>query len=221
MTEKHLFLFGGGAPFNESLGEKFANLSSNGSNKVAIMFIEQDGWKEYMPKYTDLLERYGVINFEYLKLTSSPSIELKEQLRSSTGVIICGGDTELYREYIVETELGDLLKELYLQGIPIAGFSAGALISPNVCVISPVDNRKNEQLFLKGLGLVNNFVICAHFSKWNEEKNLLLALSRTNLSIGYGIDDGSGIYLRNELLSQSAGQVYFYHANRSNKFFTD
>jgi cyanophycinase len=213
MPEKHLFLFGGGAPFNESLGKKFACLSSNGSNKVAILFIEQDGWKEYMLKYTDLLERNDVTDFVFLQLTPSPSIESIEHLRSSTGIIISGGETKLYRDYIVDTELGDVVKELYLKGIPVAGFSAGALISPNVCVISPIDNRKNEHLFLKGLGLVNNCVISVHFSKWNEEENLMAALSRTNLAIGYGIDDSSGLYLKNEMLSQSAGQVYFYYGN--------
>ncbi|MWC31372.1 Type 1 glutamine amidotransferase-like domain-containing protein [Paenibacillus sp. MMS18-CY102] len=211
MSEKHLFLFGGGAPFNDSLGKKFAGLSSHNANKVAILFVEQDGWKAYMSRYTDLLERNGVSDFVYISLCASPSIEVIQELRSATGVIICGGETELYRDCIVDTELGDVVKELYVQGVPIAGFSAGALISPSVCVIPPIDNRKNEHLFLKGLGLVNNCVVSAHFTKWNEEENLMAALSKTNLAVGYGIDDESGIYLMNEKLAQSAGQVFYYH----------
>ncbi|WP_235560938.1 hypothetical protein [Bacillus sp. FJAT-28004] len=73
MSEKHLFMFGGGAPFNESLGEKFATMSSKGSSKVVILFIEQDGWQEYMSKYTDLLGRHGVDHFVYFVLDASPS----------------------------------------------------------------------------------------------------------------------------------------------------
>jgi len=211
MTEKHLFLFGGGAPFNESLAKKFAALSSKGLSKVVILFIEQDGWQEYMSKYTDLLAGNGVEHFEYCPLHSSPSASLLEQLHSATGVIISGGDTELYRDYIVETKIGSMLKALYLEGVPIAGFSAGALISPKVCVIPPVDNRANEHLFLQGLGLLNHCVISAHFSKWAEEKNLLAALSKTKLSLGYGIDDASGVYFKNEMISETAGQVYFYY----------
>jgi cyanophycinase len=65
-------------------------------------------------------------------------------------------------------------------------------------------------------GLVNNCVISAHFSKWNEEKNLIAALSNTKLPVGYGIDDESGIYLKNEIITQTAGQIYFYHANTMN-----
>ncbi|MCQ6557140.1 Type 1 glutamine amidotransferase-like domain-containing protein [Paenibacillus mendelii] len=129
MTDRHLFLFGGGAPFNASLGEKFAALSTNGSSKAAILFIEQDGWKEYMPKYTDLLEQHGVTDFTYFPLTSSPSIEFIGQLRSASGIIISGGDTELYRDYIVDTKVGQIIKEMYAEGIPVAGFSAGSLIT--------------------------------------------------------------------------------------------
>ncbi|NIK75168.1 cyanophycinase [Paenibacillus castaneae] len=213
MTDKHLFLFGGGAPFNESLGKKFATLSSNGLNKVVILLIEREGWQEYMPKYTDILAQYGVADFLYFPLTSTPSADLMGQLYSATGIIICGGDTELYRDYIVDTKVGTIVKTLYLEGVPIAGFSAGALISPTVCVIPPIDNRKNEHLFLQGLGLITNGLISAHFSKWDEENNLKTALAKTNISQGYGIDDDSGIYFKNEMVSETAGQVYFYYGN--------
>ncbi|WP_258384586.1 hypothetical protein [Paenibacillus spongiae] len=40
MADNHLFLFGGGAPFNESLGQKFASLSSSVSSKVAVLFMK-------------------------------------------------------------------------------------------------------------------------------------------------------------------------------------
>jgi len=211
MTEKHLFMFGGGAPFNESLAKKFGALASKGLSKVVILFIEQEGWQEYMTRYTDQIGLHSVEHFVYFALDTSPSNDFLEQLQSATGVIISGGDTELYRDYIVETKIGTIIKALYLEGVPVAGFSAGALISPNVCVIPPIDNRANEHLFLKGLGLINHCVISAHFSKWDEEKNLLAALSKTNSSMGYGIDDASGIYFKNERISDTAGQIYFYY----------
>ncbi len=42
------------------------------------------------------------------------------------GIIIGGGETELYHKYIVDTEVGIHIKNLYKEGIPVAGFSAGA-----------------------------------------------------------------------------------------------
>ena len=43
------------------LGREFANLSLNDSGKVAILFIEKDGWEEYMQKYKSVLEGNGLV----------------------------------------------------------------------------------------------------------------------------------------------------------------
>lgn len=209
MNTRHLFLFGGSPPFGKDLGSKFANLSLNDKGKVAILFIERAGWREYMPKYTSVLEGDGLSNFMYLPLSPHPADSLKE-LSSCTGIIIGGGETELYRNYIVETALGHQIKRMYEEGIPVAGFSAGALISPEHCVISPIDNSHNKHLFLKGLGLIKDCIIRVHYSKWNEEKNLQAALTRLPVNIGYGIDDEAGLYFENESLAETEGKFYTF-----------
>jgi cyanophycinase len=165
LKNKHLFLFGGSPPFGNNLGKRFADFSVNDKGKVGILFIERDGWKEYMKKYTCVLEANGLMDFVYLPLSSNPSNSTIEELRSCTGLIICGGETELYQCFVVNTPIGKHIKEMYVQGVPVAGFSAGALISPTICVIPPIDNSKNKHLFLEGLGLLKDCVISVHFSK--------------------------------------------------------
>ncbi|MEC5424737.1 Type 1 glutamine amidotransferase-like domain-containing protein [Virgibacillus sp. C22-A2] len=199
MRNTHLFLFGGSPPFSKKLGKKFTDLSLNKKGKVAILFIKRDGWEEYMQKYTCVLESYGLEDFVYLALSSNPNLLLKE-LNSCTGIIISGGETELYHNYIVNTSIGKNVKKMYEQGMPVAGFSAGALISPEICVIPPIDNLKNEHLFLNGLGLIKDCVISVHYSKWNEEENLKTAISKENVPIGYGIDDDEVYILKMEFL---------------------
>jgi cyanophycinase len=211
MENRHLFLFGGNPPFGEKLGRKFAELSLNEMGRVAILFIERVGWEEYMPKYTRVLESYGLNHFVYLPLSPNPSDDDLLQLSSCTGIVICGGETETYRNYIVETPIASHIKELYKKGVPIAGFSAGALISPKICVIPPIDNAENKHLFLEGLGLINDCVISVHYSKWNEEDNLKNAFAKTKVSIGYGIDDDTGVYFVNEKSSTvEGGKVYTF-----------
>lgn len=100
---------------------------------------------------------------------------------------------------------------MYKEGVPIAGFSAGALISPATCVIPPIDNTKNQHLFLKELSLINNCVISVHFTKWNEKENLMTALEKVNVAVGYGIDDESGIWFENEKLVESEGKVFTFN----------
>jgi cyanophycinase len=213
MKFRHLFLFGGGPPFTHELGRKFANLVTK-KNKVAILFIERYGWQAYMPKYTSVLEQHGLTNFLYLPLSQTPSEASLEQLASCSGIIIGGGETELYRSYIVDTPIGKQVQKMYEEGIPVAGFSAGALICPKNCVIPPIDNAENKHLFLEGLGLIKDCVISVHFTKWNEEENLMKALSKTNVSVGYGIDDDSGLYFVNEILCSSEGNTYMYEHNK-------
>lgn len=208
MNERHLFLFGGSPPFNHYSGKKFADLSFGNKGKIAILFLERKGWKAYMPLYTSVLEEYGLHKFLYIPLISNPDVQTIHALKSCTGIIICGGDTEMYQKLMVDSLYEGCLKEMYNRGIPVAGFSAGALISPVYCVIPPIDNSKKEHLFLKGLGLVD-CVISVHFSKWKEESNLISAIKKTNVPIGYGIDDNGVLYFKSEELIDSESKYYY------------
>ncbi|MEQ6389987.1 hypothetical protein RZN22_11740 [Bacillaceae bacterium S4-13-58] len=69
MESKHLFLFGGSPPFTYTLGKRFADLALTSKGKVAILFLEREGWERYMEKYTAVLEEYGVHDFVYLPLS--------------------------------------------------------------------------------------------------------------------------------------------------------
>ncbi|NGP46458.1 type 1 glutamine amidotransferase-like domain-containing protein [Bacillaceae bacterium SIJ1] len=210
MNNKHLFLFGGSPPFCKHLGKTYSELSLREKGKVAVLFVSREGWEQYMPRYTNELEKNGIGNFVYIPLTEHSLATYADQLNSCTGIIIGGGDTELYRKYIVDTTLGAQVKRMYEKGIPIAGFSAGALISPENCVIPPIDNAQGKHLFLKGLGLIKDCVICVHFSKWNEEENLKTAMTHLSVSKGYGIDDEEGLYFVNETLVDSEGENYHF-----------
>ncbi|TWT14563.1 Type 1 glutamine amidotransferase-like domain-containing protein [Planomicrobium sp. CPCC 101079] len=205
MGKRHLFLQGGSPPFEAQLAEQFSRLSLKEKGKVAILLVEREGWEKYLPQYTDILRENGVADFFCLLLKSQTSSKDIEELRFCTGIIIGGGDTERYREYIVDTAIGPLIKERYEQGIPVAGFSAGALISPEVCVIPPIDNAKNEHLFLEGLGLLRDRVVSVHYTFWEEEDNLKKAIAKTGASGGYGIDDETGLYFENEQLASIEG----------------
>jgi cyanophycinase len=211
VAKRHLFLQGGGPPFGEQFAKKFADLSFGERGKVGILFVEREGWQDYMPNYTGNLAGNGVDKFFYYLLTETPSSEDIHELRSCTGIVIGGGDTERYRGCIVDTAVGKLVKERYSEGVPVAGFSAGALISPEHCVIPPMDNAENEHLFLAGLGLIKDCVISVHYTFWNEEDNLKAAVAKAGVSVGYGIDDEAGLYFENEILSSiDGGEVYTF-----------
>lgn len=79
---RHLFLLGGSPPFGKMLAYKFAKLAGNANGKVGILFIERDGWEDYMQKYTRVLQDNGVEDFVFLPLTYRP------YARSQSGSLI-------------------------------------------------------------------------------------------------------------------------------------
>ncbi|MCA0971199.1 Type 1 glutamine amidotransferase-like domain-containing protein [Halobacillus litoralis] len=203
--DTHLFMFGSSPPFNENLGAAFYDLMQ--SSEVAVLYIEREGSEAYLSKYTQALP--GEVNMYPLALKDTYHNQELEKLKGCGGIIIGGGDTSAYRHYIVDSALASVIKERFQSGVPVAGFSAGALISPKHCVISDQDNVQGKQLFEKGLGLLDDAVIAAHYLEWQEQRNLKTAVTKLDVSIGYGIAEDSGIYLHNNQLAVSEGYVQF------------
>lgn len=203
--EKHLFLFGGGPPFTANMTKLFVNIANTRNASVAILVVERDGWEQYMPKYTKALESLGLYEFTYLPLPSTPIEEVVNCLKKCSGIILGGGNTNLYADYIVDTAISDAIREAYESGVPVAGFSAGAVISPELCVISAKDNEQNEFQFRAGLGLISDVIIAVHYSQWNDEAHLKEAVSRFNSKLNYGIDEDACIYFLNGQLESIEG----------------
>ena len=203
--DKHLFLFGGNPPFTLNMAKQFVIKASTTNAPASILFIERNGWEQYMPKYTQALEELGLNEFYYLPLPSTPIEKVVNCLKNSSGIIIGGGNTNLYADYIVETTISNTIKERYELGIPNAGFSAGALISPEHCIISPKDNEQNEFQSRKGLGLISNVLIAVHFSQWNDETHLRNVVNKFNNHLNYGIDENACVYFLNGYLESIEG----------------
>ena len=206
MMDQQLFLFGGGPPFTPMLCEQFVSCLDQ-SGPVALMYVPRPGsnWDDYAPIYTDALTAHGATDFFHFPLSARPTPEQLEQLAGSAGIIISGGETERYQQFIVGTPIGTLIQERFQHGVPVAGFSAGALLIPNECRIPAIDQRDGNALVLNGLGLLTDAVVSVHYDAWQEEANLRQAFRSTNSTFGYGLPERAGIHLKNNQLVQQEG----------------
>jgi cyanophycinase len=203
--DNHLFLFGGGSPFTPRFAGKFVSKCSKGS--IVILFL--DGGEPIIPRYTNLLEEYGHHEFTYIPLPSTSVESAIKLINKSAGIIICGGDSIGYADNIVDTPISEAVRVAYEKGIPIAGFSAGALISPEICVISARDSERMEYLKRKGLGLIQDTLIAVHFTQWNEHDHLKQITAEISTTYNYGIDENTGLYVKNGILEEiEGGGVY-------------
>ncbi|WP_400241709.1 Type 1 glutamine amidotransferase-like domain-containing protein [Niallia sp. JL1B1071] len=219
--DRHLFLFGGGPPFTSRLSKKFAELVSTRTGKVSLLILERANWQDYMPKYTNTLTEHGIREFQYIPLPTISAAVASKLLQNSSGIIIGGGNTELYAEFIVKTPISTVLKEQFSVGVPIAGFSAGALICMDKCIVSAKDNVDQVFKYQAGLGLLKDTVIAVHFSEWLDESHLRKAVTIFQPSLNFGIDEGTGMYFYNDKLLETDGNgVYHLKNNQLEKIET-
>lgn len=203
--DKHLFLIGSGPPFTPSMVKKFVALTKKTGKPVSILFVERAGWEAYIADYTDELRKLGFEDFHILPLPSTPISEAINAINNSSGIIINGGDTNKYADYIVDTPISDAIRKMYDLGAPVAGFSAGALISPEECIISAKDNVQNEFQQRDGMGLISSVILAVHFSQWNDENHLREAAAKYKSYTNFGIDEGTCIYMVNGVLADTEG----------------
>jgi len=201
----HLFLFGGGPPFTPNLRTRFAALTNGGP--VAILYVPRTGkdWTRYASIYMKPLQEDGISSFVHLPLSDVPTDGQLAQLKQCQGIIISGGETELYQQYLVGTPIGDIIQSRFADGVPVAGFSAGALVSPERCIIPEIDQRDNRRLRLPGLALLNDAVVCVHYETWGEAAHLVQSFTEETTSRAFGLADESGIYLRDQQLIETEG----------------
>ncbi|PLT44076.1 Type 1 glutamine amidotransferase-like domain-containing protein [Paenibacillus sp. FSL W8-1187] len=208
--DKHLFLFGGGPPFTPGLAGLFAELAGGAEAKISLLCLDRPGWLDYMPRYIGELEAKGLKRFRYVPLPTVSVAVAVESVRSSTGIVIGGGDTSRYADCIVDTAIAQAVRERAESGVPVAGFSAGALISPERCLISPKDNEAAVLQDRAGLGLIRGMTIAVHFSQWREEEHLRAVAARYPDGVEhYGVDEECGLYFRGGRLERTEGDGVF------------
>ena len=95
----------------------------------------------------------------------------------------------------------------YENGVPIAGNSAGALILPETCLISPLDNEQSVMLFKQGVGLLSNVLISVHYTEWSDQSNLLEGMRTKKVKRGIGIDEQACAVFINGQLAYSLGEA--------------
>lgn len=188
---------------------------------ISILFIDRHiDYRDYMSVITTSLEKNGLKEFNFLPLPTTSILAAKQKIEKSAGIILLGGDTDQYVKHIVETSLKEVIHHRFHLGVPIAGFSAGALISLDPCIISPKDHAERIYQERHGLGLVSNIQIAVHFSEWDDQEHLQEIAKRFPNKHNYGIDEKTGIYIKDGQLEMKEGKgVYQLKDGRLTEYF--
>lgn len=209
---KSVFLYGDVSNNFEDVSIPFIQASGGSSARIALLLQGGPEWEKYVPRYRDPWMRIGaeeVIPIAPTEDSSELDAEASDLLKQCTGIFIAGGDTRIYRNTYANERIGTLIKTLHESGVPYGGVSAGALIAPEKCTIlggkvtTPINEyivRAREHLDLtkgnyvelsvdKGIGILKDCIIEAHFSEFGGFPRLVQAMELTKSTYGFGIDE--------------------------------
>lgn len=136
---RSLYIYGDiGDNFDET-SVTFIQKSGGINSKIVVLGLGGSTWEGYFNRvFRDRWARLGVRNVTSIIPDVNYEFETNsyEELISCTGLLICGGDTRKYYNACVSNiKMKHVINSLYEKGIPIAGVSAGALISTSPCTV--------------------------------------------------------------------------------------
>lgn len=169
----------------------------------------------------DMLKRFKVNNITFLHTRSQQEANTEKfvaPLRNTHAVWISGGNPGRFMSTYRGTLLEKELKALLQRGGIIAGESAGAIVqgsytirgNPNKPVLM-VDGSE------QGIGLLQNVAINPHLSAQKRENELVTIIDKYTNLLGIGIDDNTGIMIKDGVGEVfGAGRIAIYN-NRKYK----
>jgi cyanophycinase len=191
MSHKFLFLLGGSAAF-DVVAEEFVPAAGGCDATIALLMQGSSGWEKYVPEYTQPWIRRGVSRYYPIVPDENGALDLdavSARLREATGIFIGGGHTPTYHRLYGTEPIRSIIRESYQKGVPIAGVSAGALIAPTICVLTPDETGDASLKTVAGLGLVSDLIVGVHFTACNALPSVLEAMAKTRTKTGWGIDE--------------------------------
>ncbi len=120
------------------------------------------------------------------------SAEFSEPLRTATAVWFNGGSQQKIADAYIDTPVEKELYQLLQRGGVIGGSSAGAAIQSRVMITGGGEQPKIST----GFELFPGAIIDQHFLKRNRLSRLIEAIRTHPELIGFGIDEGTAIVVR-------------------------
>lgn len=226
---RRLFFYGGRADNFITTSEPFIRAAGGRTARIAMLFPGGgEGWDRNLAWYCDPWRELGVGEIIPVHPADGAD-ELTDadltQIRSATGIFMCGGDTRLYHRVYAHGKAKAALKAAYEAGVPYAGLSAGALIAPETCsiwgdhrttatntfVLGGSEDGCDEPLQLgEGLGFLKDLHLEAHFAEEGGFPRLADALELTGCPYGLGIDNPICVEIHDEreAIIHGQGRVY-------------
>lgn len=162
-----------------------------------------EGWNKTIEQTFNLI---GNNNVELLEFETDAH-DMVSKINKHDVLYFIGGRPDLLMQRLHEKNLIPVIKQF--QGL-IIGYSAGALVFSNECIISK-DEDYPQTMVINGIGLVD-FSVEVHYEPSIDEEIIEL----TNTREIYGIPNGSAIFW-NDIKIMCINEIYHFSNLRKEK----
>ncbi len=211
MSHKLLFLIGGSAAY-DAMAEAFISAAGGRDAKIALLLQSRAGWEKHGGEIVRPWVHRGASQHTSITPGEDGMLDLaaaSAALHDATGIFIGGGHTPTYHRLYATEPVRGLIRERYRQGVPVAGVSAGALISQEHCALTADETGEAGLRIVPGLDLARGFCIGVHFTERNDLPNVIEAMAQTRTETAWGIDESACAVFEDGRLAGVLGQSVF------------
>ena len=160
--------------------------------------------EETGPAYQKVFAELGADEPKVLPFKSRADAENEEWLgvlRRATGVFLTGGNQLRLSTILGGTAASELLRQRNLEGLHIAGTSAGAaILSQHMIAYGDEGSapRGGAVALAPGMGILPSAIVDQHFSQRDRLGRLLTAVSYNPRLLGIGVDENTAAVISHE-----------------------
>ena len=212
MASTLLFLIGGSdGDILDRVADEFVPAAGGPDAAIALLMIGGDGWQSHVPQYGKPWASRGATTHHVIVPGDDGMLDTNAAIRrleEATGIFIAGGPTAGYHRLYATEPIRSAIRRRYFEGVPVAGLSAGAMISPDYCLLRPSKHVPTQPFqIVTGLGLLGDIIVEVHFSEGSGRlPSLLEGMTRTRVSSGLGIDSSACAVFENGRLARVLGR---------------
>lgn len=185
---------------NRAILRRFVEICGGENADVAVIPTAsqlQDTGTTYEAVFSDLGAR-RVVNLPFQERADCRRDDWLAVLEEVTGVFMTGGNQLRLATTIGGTPVADLLRQRNLDGLHVAGTSAGASFMSEHMIAYGREGttpRSDMVQLVPGLGLTQLAVIDQHFRQRDRLGRLITALAYNPRPIGIGLDEDTAAFL--------------------------
>lgn len=202
----------GGSPSFACYADEFVQAAGGPGARIAALVQTAAGWERHRAEITEPWLARSVTQIAAITPDGDGRLDLDEAraaLQQATGIFIGGGHTPSYHRLFAASPLGQVIQQRYQQGVPVAGVSAGALVSMEICQLTSDETGSPELQIVPGLGLAGGFVVGVHFSEWNALPEVLEVMQKTQTPLGLGIDEPACVVCEDGRFARVLGEKVY------------